>query len=255
MEKKNILITGAASGIGRALSIEYAANGIKLFLLSRSEGKLQELEKLCIAKGAEVEVIVSDVKDNLNMQRIIEKIYDTVYLDIIIACAGISAGTSGEPEKFLQIKEIVDTNLYGVLNTIMPAIPFMMKHRKGDIVILSSMAALMGLARSPAYSASKAAVKLFGDALRPIMKNYAVNVCVVIPGYVDTPMTQSIRYPMPLKISAEKAAKIIIKAVNKKKGVITLSWVIYLGLKLINLLPYQIIDYLNSKLHGRSSLN
>ena len=137
----------------------------------------------------------------------------------------------------------------------MPAIPFMIQNKAGTIVLVSSMAGLLGLSSAPSYSASKAAVKVFGDAIRAYLKKFKVKVCVVIPGYIDTPMTIVNNFPMPFKIPVEQAAKIIIQGIETNKGLIVFPKITYFLLKLINLLPYQLIDYVNSKLPGKPSFD
>lgn len=131
----------------------------------------------------------------------------------------------------------------------------MIKRKHGTIVLISSMAGLLPLASAPSYSASKAAIKIFGEAMRSYLQSFQVQVCVVIPGYIDTPMTQLNKFPMPFKISAEQAAKIIIQGINNKKGLIVFPKVIYFLLKIISLFPYPLLDYINSKLPGKPSLN
>ena len=254
INKKTILITGASSGLGRALACQYAGPNIKLFLFGRSGERLNETAEICKKQLAEVVIIPSDIKDQIATKIQIEEIFCNHKIDILISCAGVSAGTLGKPETSKQVNEIFSTNLNGTLNIVMPALPFMIQNKCGTIVLISSMAGLIGLSSSPSYSASKAAVKSFGDSLRAYLKQFHVKTCVVIPGYIDTPMTKVNNFPMPFKISAELAAQIIIKGIENNKGLIVFPKIIYFVLKLINLLPFQFIDYMNSKLSGKPSL-
>jgi len=127
----------------------------------------------------------------------------------------------------------------------------MIKRNSGKLVIISSMAGLLALSSAPSYSASKSAVKVFGEALQGYLKRYKVGVSIVIPGYIDTPMTQVNNFPMPFKISASKAAAKIIKQVEQGRGVITFPIIMYIVLKLANLLPNSLLCYINSKIPGK----
>jgi len=253
MKPYTVLITGASSGLGYQLALNYASSDVVLILIGRNIERLSELENLCIAKGSRVIVQNLDVTDKSQMSSYLSKITNLHNIDILIACAGVSAGTLDGPERASQVETIFNTNVNGVLNTIMPVIPSMIAKRRGSIVIISSMAGLMGLSSAPSYSASKACVRVFGEALRGYLKQYKINVNIVIPGYIKTPMTEVNKFPMPFMISAEKAAKKIINGINKNKGIIAFPIVIYLLLKCLNLLPNPIITYVNSKLPGKPS--
>lgn len=252
--KKTILITGASSGLGAALAIQYASTNCRLFLFGRCEERLNKIQQICKELKAETKIIVSDVCDKSHMNKEITKICEEFGVDIIIACAGVSAGTLNGVESTEQIEKIFDTNLQGTLNTVIPALKFMVESKKGTIVLLSSMAGLIGLASSPSYSASKAAVKVFGDGLRAYLKQFNVKLCVCIPGYIDTPMTQVNKFPMPFKISAQVAAKLIIKDIERAKPIIAFPLIMYVMLKVASLLPSFILDYINSKLPAKAPL-
>lgn len=249
--KKTIIITGASSGIGEAIAKQYASEDSRLFLLARSKDRLEKVAAYCQEKNAEVHIVIVDVTKADLMQEAITKICSIYGIDLIIANAGVSAGTLGKPESQEQISEIFATNIQGVINTISPAMPFLIKQKHGQIVLISSMAAMLGLSSAPSYSASKAAVKIFGDGIRAYLKQFNVKVNVVLPGYVDTPMTKVNKFPMPFKISSEKAATLIAKGIEQDKGLIVFPKITYYFLKIFNLLPYQLIDYINAKLPGK----
>jgi short-subunit dehydrogenase len=252
--KKTIIITGASSGLGRAMALEYAKQNPGLFLFGRSKEELEKTASLCKLTGAtDVTILVSDVRDKESIKDHIEAIIGHHGIDTVIACAGVSAGTLDGMEGPEQVETIFETNLSGVINTIMPAIPHMISRQAGNIVIISSMAGVVGLSSSPSYSASKGGVRIFGQALRGYLRKYKVNVSVVIPGYIKTPMTEVNDFPMPFMISAEKAAQKIIRNVEKGKGIIAFPWIMYAILRLLELLPNSLFDYINSKLPGKPS--
>jgi short-subunit dehydrogenase len=253
--KKTIIITGASSGLGAALAVKYSNAGNNLFLFARSEERLYKTALICKNNGASVTTIIADVTDASTMQNHLDKIAEQHSVDIVVACAGVSAGTLDGPETLTQVNKIFSTNVNGVINTVMPLIPYMIRKKSGNIVIISSMAGMLGLSSAPSYSASKGAVRMFSDALNGYLKTYNVHVSNVIPGYIKTPMTAVNQFPMPFQISADKAAEKIIHAVERNKGVIAFPMSIYFVMKILNLLPSRLISYINSKLPGKPAFD
>jgi short-subunit dehydrogenase len=251
---KNILISGAGSGIGRALAVAYSAPGVNLFLCGRNLEKLQATKILCAELKANVLLEVLDVCDEEASRKWIEKISENYAIDLVIANAGISAGTAGGAESFAQVKKIFATNLDGVLNIIHPVIEKMRLRKSGQIAIISSLAGLRGLPSSPAYSASKAAVRVYGEALRGNLAEFGIEVNVVCPGYVRTPMTDVNDFPMPFLMSAEKCAAIIKKGLAKNRPRIAFPCPLYFIMWLAALLPCKITDPIFARLPKKKSL-
>lgn len=249
--KKTIIITGASSGLGRALAINYANANNKLFLFARSEERLQETAELCKQNGADVNTVIADVTDAKAMSEHLDNIANKHGVDVVIACAGVSAGTLDGPERTMQVNKIFATNINGVVNTIMPIVPHMIQKKSGNIAIVSSMAGFLGLSSAPSYSASKGAVRLFSDALGGYLREHNVHVSTIIPGYISTPMTSVNNFPMPFKTSADKAAVKIINGIAKNKGVIAFPLIMYYSLRLAGLIPTGLMRYINSKLPGK----
>lgn len=238
----NILITGASSGIGAALAREYAQAGAILHLLGRNSERLQGVANECRAKGAEVRTAIIDVTDKDAMRAYIEKADQQAPLDLVVANAGISAGTGGTQEPPAQVDHIFDVNLHGVLNTVQPAAACMVARKRGHVAIVSSLAGIRALPSCPAYSASKAAVRYYGDALRGALHRDGVMVSVICPGYIHTPMTAVNDFYMPLVMSVERAAAIIRCGLQRKKARIVFPRRLYFPLWWLSALPVFVTD-------------
>ena len=244
----NILITGASSGIGEALARDYAGPGRFLALSGRNEERLEAVAKACRAFGAEVEAKPVDAADRAASARWIADVDARYPLDLVIANAGTSSGTGEGGESEDQARDIFTVNMAGVLNTVWPAITPMRQRRRGQIAILSSMAAFRGLPGAPAYGASKAAVKSYGEGLRGWLAPHGVGVTVVCPGFVRTRMTENNTYPMPFLIDADKAARIIRRGLERDKARIAFPWPMYAAAWFFGALPPGWTDWVFKKL-------
>ncbi len=236
---RTILITGASSGIGASLALHYARKGARLILGGRHAGRLEQTAILCRETGAEVHTQIVDMRaDNIAHQWIagMDKRFP---IDLVIANAGISGGTSGlSPEEFsTQAREIFDVNVTGVLNTIGPILPRMVARKAGQIAIISSLAGFAGYPGAPAYSASKAAIRVYGEALRERFKKDRVKVNVVCPGFIKTPMTDVNPYAMPFLMEAGNAAARIAQGLDKDRALIVFPLPTALPARLLGLLP------------------
>ncbi len=248
---KNVLISGASSGIGRELALVYAKSDVNLFLCGRSQKKLNEVKKLCENRGAKVSVKIFDVSDEKSAADFIEEIEILHEIDLVIANAGIRGGEATSAENFAKIKEIFSTNVSGVINVIHPAIEKMKLRKKGQVAIISSLAGFCGIPSSPAYSASKAAVRVYAEGLRGNLLQHGINVSAICPGYVLTPMTQQNKFRMPFIMSVEKTAQIIKKGLEKNKSRIAFPFPLYLAVLFVSLLPRSAVDFVVNFIFSR----
>lgn len=250
---RNIIITGASSGLGTALAMEYAKTGNILHLQGRNAGRLNKISESCRVRGATVYPQIIDVVDAISMQNWIQFADSIAPLDLLIANAGISAGTGGNGESSEQIRKIFATNIDGVINSVQPIIPLMQKRKSGQIAIMSSLAGIRALPGSPAYSASKACIRYYGESIRSNLLKCGISVSVICPGYIKTPMTEVNNFYMPFIMSAEKAAKIISQRLARGQGRIAFPLALYLPLWFLSCLSPRITDPLFSCLPEKSS--
>ena len=240
---KNVLITGASSGIGQALAEYYAQNGADtLFICGRNEERLQKVKENCEKNGAKVYAQILDVCDRNAVQKWIEAAVEIAPLDLVIA----NAGTGNVNETDDAVYNTFNTNVWGVINTVLPVVKIFAQDKsltKG-IVIISSIAGYHGLPTCPAYSASKACVKAWGEAMRPILAKDNINVSVVCPGFVRSRITDQNTCPMPFFMEAPKAAAIIAKGVAKNKGIIAFPWPLRFATWLISVLPNCVSEFI-----------
>ncbi len=241
---RHCLITGASSGLGAALARALAKPGTRLSLLGRDAARLDAVAQACRGLGAIAACKIADVRDSASMQREIEQAFAQAPLDLVIANAGISGATTAPGGR----QDIAAVNLIGVMNTIEPLIPLMRDRHAGQIAIIGSLAGFRGMPPAPAYSASKGGVRLYGEALRPLLKKDGIAVSVVCPGFIDTPLTQNNPFPMPLTMTPEKAAGIILAGLSRNRGRIAFPWPIYWSVLLLAALPPSLSDWCLSRL-------
>jgi len=236
----SVLITGASSGLGRALAEECAAPGVTLHLSGRDAGRLGEAAAACRARGAEVREAVLDVTDAAATEAHIRA---AGRLDLVIANAGISGGTGGATEPASQSQRIFETNVTGVLNTALPAIEAMAEQApgpdgvRGRVAVIASIAAFVAAPGAPAYCASKAAVQRWAEALDGTERRRGIRLHAVCPGYIRTPMTARNQFPMPFLMDASEAAKRSLSGIAKGRIRVVYPLPLYLVARLVGGLP------------------
>jgi short-subunit dehydrogenase len=194
------------------------------------------------------------VRDEKACAAWIEEIETNHKIDLVIANAGISAGTAQGTESITQIKEIFSTNIDGVINITHPAIEKMKLRKSGQIAIVSSLAGFRGLPSSPTYSASKSAVRVYAEGLRGNLAQFGIKVNAICPGYVKTAMTAVNTFPMPFLMEVDAAAKLIKRDLAKNKSRIAFPFPLYFVVWLATLISTKITDPIFAKLPGKKSL-
>ena len=193
-----------------------------------------------------------DVKDSEHCNQVILEANEISPLDLVIANAGISGGTGSTGETDAQVREIMDINIHGVLNTVLPAIEVMKENGRGQIAIMSSLASFKGLPSAPAYCASKAAVRAWGEGLRGDLKKNNIRVSVITPGFVKSGITAVNKFPMPFLMDGIKAAQIIKKGLQQNKPRISFPKPMYLAVLLFSSLPLYLSEFISDRLPKKS---
>ena len=212
---KNVWITGASSGIGKALAIKFATEGWKVAASARRENLLQDLNKT----NSNIHSFPLDVIDEPRAKKVFQDIllkFQTI--DICVFCAGIHDPESEKKLSGEKIREIMETNFFGTVNCIMAVNEHFKERKSGHISIVSSVASYRGLPVASGYCASKAALTSLAESLYFNFKRYGVRVSVVNPGFIKTPMTDKNKFPMPMIKSAEYAAEKMFIGLTKKNA-------------------------------------
>ena len=230
VDPRHVLITGASSGIGAALARRLAEPDRRLTLLGRDTARLEAVARDC---AGTVETISVDVCDEHAMAEVIEGAFSASPVDLVIANAGISGGDA---------RTLMAVNVQGVVNTIEPLIPLLRAAGRGQLALMSSLAGFRGLPNAPAYCASKAAVRLYGEGLRGKLGQIGIRVSVICPGFIETPLTANNPFPMPFVMSAEAAADRIVAGLARNRARIAFPRRLYWPTLVGTLLPQALTD-------------
>jgi short-subunit dehydrogenase len=253
-DPRAILITGASSGIGEALAKAYAAPGIALALTGRDGVRLEASASACRSRGASVVAEAVDAADRQAMEQFVAVAEGHAPLELVIANAGVSAGTGFAGESAEQVRAIFAANLDGVLNTVLPALPLLRSRRRGQVALMSSLASFRGFPGAPAYCGSKAAVRVWGEALRGALAPKGIRVSVICPGFVTTRMTEGNRYPMPFLMDADAAAQIILRGLVANRAQISFPWPMRLASWILAALPVALTDSMVRDLPAKAEM-
>jgi len=226
---RHVLVTGASSGLGRALAEAYAAPGRRLTLLGRDEARLAAVAAVVAARGGEAVTHVVDVRDPAAMAAVIGAADDARPLDLVVANAGIAA--ADDPGEVLAV------NALGVWHTVAPALARMGGRGRGQIALMSSLAGRRGLPGAGLYCASKAAVRVLAESLRLDWAPRGVRVSAIVPGFVDTPLTRRNAFAMPWRLDPAAAAERIRRGLRRDRAEIVFPRRLAIALRLVMLLP------------------
>jgi short-subunit dehydrogenase len=241
---KVIFLTGASSGIGEALAIALAKRGTVIGLLARREDMLKHLASRCETAGGTARVFPCDVTDETGVGKAVHDLQNEFgRIDILIANAGI--GGNNAETRSLQpdaVKKVIDINLMGAVNAVHAVLPDMLEKKNGHLVAISSLAGFRGLPKSAAYSASKAGMTAFFESVRLDVQHKGVDVTIIQPGFIKTPLTEGRHNKMPFLMELEDAIPLFIKAIEKKKKFSAFPWQLATIVRAGRIFPAWIYD-------------
>ncbi|MCX7176144.1 MAG: SDR family oxidoreductase [Proteobacteria bacterium] len=238
-----VFITGASSGLGAALARRYAGRGAVLGLAAR---RGVALEALAGELSATCHIYPLDVTDAPALVAAgADFIARAGVPDIVIANAGISLGTLTEEAADLQaFARVMQANVLGMVHTFHPFVAAMKQAGQGRLVGISSVAGIRGMPGAGAYCASKAAANTYLESLRVELRGSGVGVTNILPGYIATPMTAVNQYTMPFILSADEAARRIVRQIDRGARYAVVPWQMAVVAKLLRMLPDPLFDRL-----------
>ncbi len=234
---RTIAITGASSGLGRALAVEFAGPHTTLLLHGRDAARLRAVGDACEAAGSRVVLVVADIVNTDDFMGQWTGALQASPPDLLIINAGVTNSAGPDGETWDDIARVIDVNFRGALATLSCALPVFRAARRGQVALISSLAARVGMPVTPTYAATKAALSSYGDSMRSLLAPQGIALSVVSPGFVDTPMSAGFPAGTPFMISPEVAARRIRRGLADNRGRISFPWPLALGMWLLGMLP------------------
>ncbi len=251
-KEKVVLITGASSGIGRALAVELGKRGARLGLTARREAELLAVAEEVRRGGGEALALPCDVRHPDAVRAAAERVREQWgRVDVLVANAGMSTTTAGTRLDAGEAGDVISINVLGVVNSVAAVLPDMLKRGSGHLVAISSLASYRGMPKSGAYSASKAAVSTFFESLRVDLRKSGIAVTVIHPGFIRTPMTAGRKKKLPFLLEVEDAACRIVKAIERRARTYAFPWQLASLVRVIRHMPGALYDRLASNSNFR----
>jgi short-subunit dehydrogenase len=240
----SVFITGGTTGIGLELAKKYLAKGYKVGICGRDEHKFNKAFPI---KPLHLHFYPIDVSNRSALQETIKSFSKPIGLNLLIANAGIAYPIKSKVPDFNLTYKMIDVNIKGVLYAFEAALEVMIPQGRGQLVGISSVAGFNGFPGTSGYSASKAAVMKICESFSVDLKSLGIDVTCICPGFVDTPLTQVNKHPMPFMITAEKASDLIVKAIKRKKIRYSFPFRMLFLVYFLSILPRSIFVYIMSK--------
>lgn len=217
---REVLITGASSGLGRAIAVELGKRGTHVHLVARRENELERARGEIRAAGADASVHPGDVTDGPWLDRTVAEISARPGLDLVVAAAGVAESGAGKETRIERTHTVLEVNLVAAVRTLEAALPALRERGRGTLAALSSLAGARGLPTAAAYCASKAGLSTWLESLRGELHGSGLRVCDVRPGFVRTPLTARNRFPMPFLMEPAEAARRTVDGLERGRAII-----------------------------------
>ena len=242
------MITGASSGIGRGVAIELARRGATVGLIARRKEMLDEMVGAIESKGGKAIAIAADVKDAQSMSQAAAQLREAFgKIDLLIANAGIGATTDAAQLNAAEVAGVINVNVIGAANSVAAVVPDMVKRGEGQLVVISSLAAYRGLPKSAAYCASKAGVSAFFESLRLDLEPKGVDVTIIHPGFIKTPLTAGRQAQMPWLMELDDAVEKIVRVIEKRKKSYAFPWQLASIVRAGMIMPNFMYDWISRR--------
>jgi short-subunit dehydrogenase len=238
-------ITGASSGVGRALALELARRGFAVGLLARKEDLLQKLADEIRQAGGRCCISPCDVTQREMVQAAVAKVVTELGpVQLLVANAGIGLPVPATAFDAGKVEKVYRVNVLGAIYAVEAVLPAMLERRRGRIAAVSSLAGYRGFPQAAAYCATKAALRVHFEGLRAELAPCGITVTVVNPGFIRSPMTAPNRFRMPFLMEPDAAAKRIARAILKGRRVYSFPWPMALLVGVLRLVPPALFDRL-----------
>jgi len=242
------MITGASSGIGRGLALELGKRGARLGLLARREDLLDQIVAEIESQGGKALALPVDVQDADAVRAAADRLGSEFGpIDVLVANAGIGASVDAASLKGGDVARVMSVNVIGVANCVAAVAPAMAARGSGQLVAISSLAAYRGLPKSAAYCASKAAVSSMFESFRLDLKPRGVDVTIIHPGFIKTPLTAGRHAQMPFLMELDEAVKKIVSAIEKRRKSYAFPWQLATIVRLGMIMPNFLYDQISRK--------
>ena len=240
------MITGASSGIGRGLAVELARGGAKVGLVARRAEVVQEVVREIDGVGSQAIALPADVQDADSLSAAANKLHSKFGpVDILIANAGIGPTRDAADISAAEIAGVINVNVIGAANSVAAVIPGMVARGSGQLVVISSLAAYRGLPKSAAYCASKAAVSAFFESLRLDLEPRGIDVTIIHPGFIKTPLTAGRDAQMPFLMELDYAVKKMARAIEKRRKRYSFPWQLATIVRAGMIMPIWMYDHIS----------
>jgi short-subunit dehydrogenase len=222
---KVVMITGASSGIGRGLAVQMGGRGAKLGLVARRVEVMEEVVREVEGAGGKAVALPADVQEADSIRGAADKLRASFGpVDVLVANAGIGPTRDAADFSAAEVSDVINVNVIGASNSVAAVIPEMVARGKGHLVAISSLAAYRGVPKSAAYCASKAAISAFFESLRLDLEPRGIDVTIIHPGFIKTPLTSGRDARMPYLMELDEAVRKIVRAIEKRRKRYSFPW-------------------------------
>lgn len=242
------MVTGASSGIGRGVAVELARRGARLGLIARRTETLQEIVSEIESLGGQALAFPGDVQDANAVLAAADSFREKfVAIDVLIANAGIGSTNDAAELRASEVAGVINVNVIGAANSVAAVVPEMVAQGRGQLVVISSLAAYRGLPKSAAYCASKAAVSAFFESLRLDLQPRGIDVTIIHPGFIKTALTAGRHAQMPFLMDLDVAVEKILRAIEKKKKSYAFPWQLASVVRVGMVMPTAMYDWISRR--------